>query len=166
MEKIFKNKKVLSSILDYMDISDLLNLELTNSLIKSCLDYFYDAKNFIEVKNINEDKGTNKFIRKNSIHNKRLISKKKTEFISKFLNSFVSFPITEEFNGEENEDKNNKKLNQNQINQEENIIDKNNNNSNRKNSFIIKKESARFYGNYIKDPFLSTKKIEKFFESK
>ena len=101
MEKIFTNKNVLGHVLNYLEISDFLNLELSNSNIKACVDFYYETKNINFDLNKNEKKNCDKMIRKNSKINKQNITKYKKNYISKYLNSFVVFPILEEFDEEE-----------------------------------------------------------------
>lgn len=102
MDKIFKNKNVIAHILNYLDISDFLNLELTNLNIKSCVDFYYEIKNcHFELSRKEKSEKNDKMVRKNSKIKKQHITKYKKNYISKFLNSFVVFPINEEFDEEE-----------------------------------------------------------------
>jgi hypothetical protein len=103
MEKIFGNKNVMGYVLNYLEISDFLNLELSNSNIKSCLDFYYEIKNsYFELdKNQKLHNNNDQLIRRNSKIKKQNLTKYKKNYISKYLNSFVVFPINEEFDEED-----------------------------------------------------------------
>lgn len=101
MEKIFSNKNVLGYVLNYLELSDFLNLELSNSIIKSCVDFYYEMKNCHFELEKNQKINNHKLIRKNSKINKQNLTKYKKNYISKYLNSFVVFPINEEFDKDE-----------------------------------------------------------------
>ena len=101
MDEILNNKNVLSHILTYLEISDFLNLELTNTKIKNCIDFYYETKNILYDYNKSERLSNERPIRKDSKINKLNLTKCKKNYISKYLNSFVVFNINEEFNEEE-----------------------------------------------------------------
>lgn len=156
MDKIFSKKNVIGHVLDYLEISDFLNLELTNSNIKSCVDFYYETKNsYFDLLNKNEKQIGDKIIRRNSKINKQNITKYKKNYISKYFNSLVIFPINEEFDYDE-EYANNEKLSI--FNKEENKINK---------SEIVntKKEinNAKFHRNCVN---YQMKNLNYFFDSK
>lgn len=101
LENILCNKRVIGHILNYLEISDLPNLELTNSGIKSCIDFFYEIKaNSLDF--FKSDKQQeNKIGRKNSKVSKQNFTKYKKNYFSKYLNSLVVFGVNEEFDEED-----------------------------------------------------------------
>jgi len=120
MDNIFSKKNVIGHILDYLEISDFLNLELADSNIKSCVDFYYEMKNKqLNLIDKNVKLTAEKIVRRNSKINKQNLTKYKKNYISKYFNSFVIFPINEEFDFEE--DLNN---NEKYANKEELILDK------------------------------------------
>jgi len=122
MDIIFSKKNVIGHVLDYLEISDFLNLELTNSNVKSCVDFYYEKKNsHLDLINKNEKQLGDKIIRRNSKINKQNLTKYKKTYISKYFNSLVIFPINEEFDYDE-EYANNEKFSIS--NKEENKINK------------------------------------------
>lgn len=154
MEKIFSNKNVLGYVLNYLEISDFLNLELSNSIIKSCVDFYYETKNSHFELDRNQKLSNDQLIRKNSKIKKQNITKYKKNYISKYLNSFVVFPINEEF---DEVDVTNEKLSLfTKEDSKESKIDSNN----PKKSYT---NSAKFYKNCINSEI---KNLRYFFDSK
>ena len=154
MEKIFLNKNVLGFVLNYLEISDFLNLELSNSMIKSCVDFFYEMKNSHFELDRDQKQNNDKMIRKNSKIKKQNFTKNKKNYISKYLNSFVVFPINEEFDKEEI---NNEKISL--FIKEESKDKKIETNSSKK----ISINSAKFYKNCLNSEI---KDLNYFFDSK
>lgn len=154
MEKIFTNKNVLGYVLNYLEISDFLNLELSNSIIKSCVDFFYEMKNTHFELNEKEKFFNDKMIRKNSKIKKQNVTRNKKNYISKYLNSFVVFPINEEFDEDQI---NNEKISL--YNKEESMENKLETNNSKKSSI----NTAKIYKNCL-NPEL--KDLNYFFDSK